>query len=148
MKVIILDLLTVGSLLFGLVFMLMGSVGIWRMPDVYSRIHAASKCVTLGIAGMLMASVFHFARLEIAHPTREIDDPPIAEVYITGSTAVVAFTKTVLVILFQFVAAPIAAHMLSRAAHLEGDPTYGGALSDELEEDTKSGEYRRTNNSS
>lgn len=130
---LILDLLTVAALLFGLFFMFIGALGILRLPDLFTRMHAASKCITLGISGMLLAAVFHFARVESAGGVRP--DHPDAPEVVPGSTAVAALTKACLVILFQFVAAPAAIHLLARAAHMEGAARWKGILSDELQED-------------
>ena len=51
-----LDILTVFALLVGMFFMLIGALGIVRLPDLYSRLHASSKCITLGISGMMVAA--------------------------------------------------------------------------------------------
>ena len=112
----LLDLLTVGFLLFGLFFMSVGALGIVRMPDMYHRMHAATKGVTLGIVGMLIAGAFALIMQESASPFRIV-------------------TLIGLVILFQFVANPVGAHMLAKAGHLDGCPRCQLTLSDELEED-------------
>lgn len=112
----ILDLLTVGAMVFGLFFMTLGAVGLWRLPDFYHRVHAASKGVTLGITGFLVAAMFNLSTHQDA-------------------TVVNIVTKVTLVILFQFVANPVGAHLLAKAAHLDGCPQWEGTLSDELAED-------------
>ena len=124
---ILFNLLTVAALLFGLFFMAVGAVGIVRLPDFYGRMHAGSKCVTLGISGMLVAAVFHLAD-PTAAPTAEVGGAGAAAVTPAvvergggeAGRAVGAITKALLVIVFQFVAAPVGAHMLSRAAHADG----------------------------
>ena len=113
-----LNLLTVAALIGGLFFMTVGVVGLWRMPDLYNRIHAATKGVTLGIAGLLLAAAFSLTTLEEATPINII-------------------TKVALVILFQFVANPVGAHLLAKAAHMDRCPTWTGTLIDELEEDNR-----------
>src|SRR5688500_1457863 len=80
----ILNVLTTVTLLVGLFFLLVGALGVLRMPDVYLRMIAASKCITLGITGMLLASVFHFAAIGTSG-----DAVTAAE----GSSAVAASTK-------------------------------------------------------
>jgi len=112
----ILDLLTVGAMLFGLFFLTLGALGLWRLPDFYHRVHAASKGVTLGITGLLIAALFNLSTHEDA-------------------TVINIVTKVVLVIIFQFVANPVGAHLLAKAAHLDGCPQWEGTLSDELEQD-------------
>ncbi|MCS7006950.1 MAG: monovalent cation/H(+) antiporter subunit G [Gaiellaceae bacterium] len=42
--------------LLGLAVMTVGVVGIWRMPDVYTQLHATSKAVFLGVIAILVAS--------------------------------------------------------------------------------------------
>ncbi len=120
----ILDLLTVLAMLFGLFFMFVGALGIWRLPDFFNRTHAASKCVTLGISGLLIAAVLHFAVLAI---WARGDDSVSA---LTG-----AATKAVLVIVFTYTAAPVGSHMLARAAHLDGASKDGRTLGDDLATD-------------
>jgi multicomponent Na+:H+ antiporter subunit G len=116
----ILNLLAAATLLGGLFFLFVGAVGVYRLPDAYNRIHAASKSITLGIIGVLLAAVLHLSAPD--------DDYTFGE-------AVAAATKAVLVIAFQFVAAPVASHMLARAAHLDGAPQYKGTMEDDLAED-------------
>ncbi len=48
-------LLATIPLILGLLFILLGVVGILRLPDFYTRLHAMSKCDTLGVALMLLA---------------------------------------------------------------------------------------------
>ena len=123
----ILDILTVAALLFGLFFMFVGALGVWRLPDVYNRMHAASKSVTLGISGLLVAAVLHFASVY------ETSGPGGGQ--IGWMTLMGAVTKAVLVIIFQYTAAPVGSHMLARAAHLDAAEKFKGTLGDDLEID-------------
>lgn len=125
----VLNLLTTISLIGGLFFMLVGALGVLRFPDVYLRMIAASKCITLGITGMLLAAVFHFIAIGTGLPS-EVDANE------TPASAVAASTKAILVILFQFIAAPVATFMLARSAHIDRVEKWKGTLSDELEVDT------------
>jgi multicomponent Na+:H+ antiporter subunit G len=124
----ILDVLTTLALVTGLFFLLVGALGVFRLPDVYLRMIAASKCITLGITGMLLASVFHFAATGTS-----------GEAAPGGSSAVAASTKAVLVILFQFVAGPVGTFMLARSAHIDRVRMWKGTLSDDLSEDVGEG---------
>ena len=126
MAQMILDILTVLFLLFGLFFMFIGALGIWRLPDFFNRMHAGSKCLTLGISGTLIAAVLH---LSSPHAAAGVAGDP------GWGTVVGAITKAALVIVFQYSAAPIGAHMLARAAHVAGAPRWEGTLDDELETD-------------
>src|SRR5665648_442511 len=51
------------SLIFittGILFNLLGCIGIIRLPDTYNRLQAATKCVTLGCCSMLLGVCIHF----------------------------------------------------------------------------------------
>jgi multicomponent Na+:H+ antiporter subunit G len=48
-------IITTVLLVLGLLFILLGVVGILRLPDFYTRLHAMGKCDTLGVALVLMA---------------------------------------------------------------------------------------------
>ena len=112
----ILDLLTVAALLAGLFFMSLAAIGMARLPDFYHRMHAASKGITLGVVGLLVAAMFALSTYEDA-------------------TVVNIITKVTLVILFQFVANPVGAHLLAKAAYLDNAELWENTLSDELSED-------------
>jgi multicomponent K+:H+ antiporter subunit G len=78
-------------LLVGALFVLVGSVGLVRLPDFFMRLHAPTKATTLGVGGMLLASMTHF----VARGA-----PDLHELLIT---------------LFLFITAPVSAHMLAKA---------------------------------
>jgi len=44
----------------GVLFNLFGCIGLLRLPDVYNRLQAATKCVTLGCCSILAGVLFHF----------------------------------------------------------------------------------------
>lgn len=76
----------------GAFFLLVGSIGMLRLPDFYMRLHAPTKASTLGVGGVLLASMLlGFAR----------GQPAVAELLIT---------------LFVFVTAPVSANLLAQAA--------------------------------
>ena len=104
------DVATVVLLVSGLSFMLIGAWGTVRLPDAYHRLHAASKCSTLGLLGLLLGAVVHI-----------------------GTAA--ALSKAVLTLVFTFVAAPVGSHILARSAHAAGLEQWERTLSDELAED-------------
>lgn len=91
----------------GAVFLLLAAVGIFRFPDLYSRMQAATKGATLGIALMLLGVAVYFEELGVT-------------------------TRALLVIVFFFLTAPVAAHMLGRAAYILGVPLWEGTIGDEL----------------
>ncbi len=49
-------------LIAGAGFTLIGSLGLWRLPDLYMRLHGPSKATTLGLGCLLIASMLHFSR--------------------------------------------------------------------------------------
>lgn len=104
------DLLAILTLTVGLFFMFVGVLGVLRLPDAYSRMHAASKCTTLGLTGMLIAAGLHLWTLDVV-------------------------AKSATVIIFTYIATPIGAHLLAKAAHHGKLPQWDRTLSDELAED-------------
>jgi multicomponent K+:H+ antiporter subunit G len=79
-------------LLAGAFFALVGALGLVRLPDTFMRFHAPTKATTLGVGGLLAASLLYFA----------------------GSGRLVV--HELLVALFLFLTAPVSALMLARAA--------------------------------
>lgn len=91
----------------GTAFMFLAAVGLLRLPDVLTRMHASTKGATLGIAGIFMATALHFRDLE-----------NVAE--------------SLLVISFVFLTAPVGAHTIARAARIAGLPLWKGTVTDEM----------------
>ena len=108
----ILDLLVIAFLLFGIFFMFVAAFGLIRLPDVYHRMHAATKGVTLGISGLIIAAALHHAQAPDANVINII-------------------TKVILVILFQFIANPVGSHLLAKAAKLDNAPVWDRQIADE-----------------
>ena len=55
------DWLTAALLLLGAGFALLGSIGLARLPDIYTRLHGPTKATTLGIGGILLGSILFFS---------------------------------------------------------------------------------------
>ena len=91
----------------GGMFLLLAGIGIVRMPDVFSRMQAATKAATLGAGCMLLAVAVRFADFGVT-------------------------IRAVLVAAFIFLTAPVAAHMIGRAAYFIGVPLWKGTVVDEL----------------
>jgi len=102
-----LELLTTLLLLAGAIFSFIAALGIFRMPDLFTRMHAAAKTGTLGVGLVLLALALHFWEIGIA-------------------------TRAGLVILFLFLTAPIAAHMIARAGYISGVTLWEHSVCDEL----------------
>ncbi|WP_082233758.1 monovalent cation/H(+) antiporter subunit G [Halobacillus massiliensis] len=88
-------------LLLGTFFVISGSIGVIRFPDVYTRLHAASKAATLGVAGILIGA-FIFMYVE------------------TGNVS----GKLLLGIFFILLTAPVAGHMIGKAAYKSDVPLW------------------------
>ncbi|CAN1540717.1 MnhG Multisubunit Na+/H+ antiporter, MnhG subunit [Burkholderiaceae bacterium] len=86
-----LEVITSVLLLIGAFFILMGSIGLVRLPEFFMRLHAPTKSSTLGVGGVLLASMVYALNESVL----------IHELIIT---------------LFVFVTAPVSAHLLSQAA--------------------------------
>ena len=108
------DVATVVLLGAGRSLMLIGAWGVGRLPDTYHRLHASSKCSTLGLFGMLAGAV----------------------VYIGTADALI---KAALTLLFAVVATPVGSHILAKAAHNTGLRQWPHTLSDELADDQRDG---------
>ena len=88
-------------ILTGAGFVLVGAIGIVKLPDFFTRLHAPTKASTLGVGSILAASMLYFSSRSEGISLREL-----------------------LVIAFLFITAPVSAHMLSKAAlHLRSDHT-------------------------
>lgn len=99
--------LTVALVLTGGFFCVLAAVGLLRMPDVYCRMQAATKAGTLGVGCMVLAVATHFASLHVV-------------------------LESVLVIGMLFITAPIASHLIARAAYFVGSPLWDGTAHDEM----------------
>jgi len=105
------EVLTSIFLLGGVFFSLVAAIGIVRLPDLYLRMHAASKTTTLGLAGILLAVLIHFGTYEVT-------------------------TKVLVVILFSFLTSPVGAHMIGRSAYICGVALYPKTTRYDLERAT------------
>jgi multicomponent Na+:H+ antiporter subunit G len=96
-------LLIGGGLLF------LAALGVLRMPDLYTRMQAATKAGTLGVGLVLAAAAMAFGELE-------------------------ATITALLAIGFFLLTAPVAAHMLGRAAYLAHVRLWSRTVRDEWSE--------------
>jgi multicomponent Na+:H+ antiporter subunit G len=104
------EIITSALLVLGGFFMLLAGVGVARMPDMFMRMQAATKAATLGVGCMLLAVAVHFNDLGVT-------------------------TRALLVTAFVFLTAPVAAHVIARAAYSVGVPLWSGTFCDELREE-------------
>jgi multicomponent Na+:H+ antiporter subunit G len=94
-------------LVVGAIFLLAAAIGVLRLPDLYTRMQAATKAATLGISCIFLAVALHMADFGVA-----------IRVFFT--------------VVFFFLTAPVAAHMIGRAAYFIGVPLWKGTMVDEL----------------
>nr|WP_240613535.1 monovalent cation/H(+) antiporter subunit G [Pueribacillus theae] len=96
-------------LAIGIVFTVVAAIGVIRFPNVYSRIHAASKSATLGVLNLLLATFLYFWLIEGHFNSRLL-----------------------LGIAFLFITAPIGGHIIARAAYMSGVKLSKKAVQDDL----------------
>tara|TARA_R110002073_G_scaffold219406_1_gene379724 strand:- start:2177 stop:2542 length:366 start_codon:yes stop_codon:yes gene_type:complete len=88
-----LDYLLSFLILMGATLTFIGSLGLVRFKDFYTRLHGPTKATTLGVGSLLVASAIYFSTHKAGVSMHEI-----------------------LITLFLFVTAPVSAHMLAKAA--------------------------------
>ncbi|MDF3931781.1 Na+/H+ antiporter subunit G [Pseudomonas citronellolis] len=87
------EILVSALLLGGSLFALLGAVGLYRLPDFYTRLHAPTKASTLGVGGVALGALLYFSVGEGGVSLHEV-----------------------LITLFLFITAPVSAHLLAKAA--------------------------------
>jgi multicomponent Na+:H+ antiporter subunit G len=102
------QVVVIALIVLGVGVSLSGAVGILRMPDVYLRIQASTKAVTLGALPVLLALV-------------------VAKGPLTNYGG-----RALLVALLLLVMSPLASHALARAAYKTGVPMWPGAVVDQV----------------
>lgn len=117
------DILAGIIILSGTFFILVSAVGLLRMPDLFTRMSSTTKASTLGIGLVLLGTALVW--LDI------------------GITA-----RVVIIISFLFLTAPVAAHIIGRAAYFNKVPLWNKTAVDELKGkyDEKSHELKSNSN--
>lgn len=87
------EALTSALVLIGAGFALIGSIGLARLPDFFTRLHGPTKATTLGVGSIVVASL--------------ID--------VSAEAAGISF-RELAISLFLFITAPVSAHLLAKAA--------------------------------
>ena len=101
------QILSSALFLIGVAFMLVAAIGVVRMPDIFMRLHCSTKSATLGVGCVVLGAALHFGEFAV-------------------------WARAIAVVVFIFVTAPVAAHILGRAAYLSRASLWEGTLSDEL----------------
>ena len=109
---------TIGMVLIciGVAFDFLGVLGLVRLPDVYNRLQAATKCVTFGSVGILIG------------------------IFIMQGFSSFG-VKALIGVVFIFLASPTAAHVIARAAHRSRIPLTKITVVDKYEEDNEMKDY-------
>ena len=103
----VLDVISATLLLAGVALALLAGVGLQKFPDVFARMHAATKPATLGLLLILIGTSLQVSdRRDIA--------------------------KLAIVVVLQFITAPVGAHMVGRAAYRDGTVMSPDTAIDEL----------------
>ena len=102
-------------IVIGVLFDVTGCIGLVRLPDVYNRIQASTKCVVLGTTLILLGAVIWLGTLS-------------------------ALVKGLICILFILITSSTAAHALSRAAYRSGVSLWKGRVVDRYAEDLDRGD--------
>jgi multicomponent Na+:H+ antiporter subunit G len=102
MSTILAGLLMVG----GTAFMLIAAIGLLRLPDLYTRMHAVTKAGTLGIGLTLISAAVAFGDVSVT-------------------------TRSLVALLFVLLTAPVSAHMIGRAGYLGGVAMWEGTAFDD-----------------
>lgn len=100
--------------LSGALLSLVTAFGLLRLPDVYTRNHAASKSATMGVMLVLLGALL-YAYLDTGH----------------------FHSRLLLGIAFIFMTSPVASHLISRAAYNSGVKLWGNSVRDDLAKQRK-----------
>lgn len=103
------DIFVAAFALIGAFFSLVTALGIIRLPDLYTRAHAASKSATLGVMSILIGVIIYFV----------VEDGFFS-------------SRVLLGILFVLITAPIGGHLIARAAYYSDVPLWKGSVQDDL----------------
>lgn len=99
----IVDLLIVLFISAGIFFFVVGVAGLLRLPDVYCRLHATTKCDTLG-AGLILFGLTLYTGVSVDS------------------------VKLLMMILFIWLTNPTASHIIAQAAYRSKTPTAPGTF--------------------
>jgi len=105
-----------GFLVVGMFFNLAGCLGLIRLPDIYNRLQAATKCVTLGTCLVLVAVM----------------------ILACGESTPIVL-RSALCLVFVVITSPTAAHALARGAHASGVKLWENSVVDKYAEDGEPG---------
>jgi multicomponent Na+:H+ antiporter subunit G len=103
------EILAGAAMIIGTFFMVVTGIGLVRFPDVYTRMHAAGKAGTVGVAFLILAPAVFFAT---------------SQPFVT--------VRGVLAIVFQLLTTPAATYLLAHACYVTSYPAHARTRIDEL----------------
>ena len=92
----------------GVFFNLLAGVGLLRFPDVYTRLHAGTKCTTFGSIFIVGSVILLGLKMWIFDTTSEVNSPDVLVIHAAIALVAILLTN------------PTGAHALARAAHRSG----------------------------
>jgi len=110
------EIITAALLVLGSLFSFVAALGMLRLPDTVIRMHAATKAGTLGAGLILIGEAFFYAELGIT-------------------------LRALAAITFLLLTAPVAAHLIGRAAYYSNVKLWHKTWIDQLAERYKTGGY-------
>ncbi|MDP1730343.1 MAG: monovalent cation/H(+) antiporter subunit G [Devosia sp.] len=111
MIILVSQYIAAALMVIGALFSLLAGIGILRLPDLYTRMHAASKAGVVG-AGLVLFAI-----------AMASGDGPVV-------------LRAILGILFLLLTTPVAAHLLARAAYRAGHQPASITIINDLERET------------
>ena len=99
-------------IVIGVLFDIFGCIGLVRFPDVYNRLQASTKCVTLGTVLLLVG------------------------VALAGGSGAIA-AKAIICAVFILITSPTAAHAIAKGSHASGVPLWEDSVVDKYAEEKK-----------
>lgn len=107
------DILIMILCTIGAIFILIASIGIYKMPDFYARLSVTIKAATLGVGSILIGVALYFTEFSVT-------------------------TKTIAIILFLFLTAPVAGYLIGKVAYVNGTKLWKHSIIDEMKNDPDS----------
>jgi multicomponent Na+:H+ antiporter subunit G len=110
----IIDIIVYIFLAVGVFFNLLGSIGLLRFPDVYTRLHAGTKCTTFGSIFICVSVIL----LGLKYWYLGSTDGSVLALHTAGALIAILLTN------------PTGAHAIARAAHRSGVKPYKAVVDD------------------
>ena len=110
------DIISAVLIAIGAILVLLSAIGLLKLPDIYMRMSATTKSATLGVGSILLGTAIVFWDIGI-------------------------MSRGLIIISFLFLTAPVAAHMIGRAAYINKVPLWENSIVDELNKNVEDNEH-------